>query len=270
VEPRLRRLLTFACAGETLGASLDEGAGTVGVLMATGGSQTRIGSHRMYERLAKTLAEQGYPCFRFDRRGVGDSSGRDPGFRDSGPDLAAAAQALREEAPAVRQVIGLGLCDGATALALHGAAIGLAGLILINPWLVEAEAGDMAPAAVRAHYRERLLSPAEWRRLLSGGVDLRKLIGGLKRAGSRTDASLAEAAARGLAAMGAPAALILATGDATANAAAAEVKRRAFAGLIHWTRAVETDSHTFAKAGDEEALRVAVLEALAALRQTGG
>ncbi len=54
--------------------------------------------------------------------------------------------------------IGFGLCDGATALALFGRQAGLDGLILVNPWLVEAEAGEPPPAAIRAHYRRRLLS----------------------------------------------------------------------------------------------------------------
>jgi len=263
----LRRLLTFTCEGETLSASLDEGGGATGVLMVTGGSQTRTGSHRMYERLANALAQNDYPCFRFDRRGINDSGGEDPGYRASGPDLEAAAATFREQAPDVRRVVGLGLCDGATALALHGAPANLAALILVNPWLVEAEAGELAPAAVRAHYRERLLSIDGWKRLLGGGVDLGKLVRGLGKAGSRTDTSLAGQAAAGLVRSGAPVALILATGDATAAAAAAEIKRPAFAGLITWRREVETDSHTFARPGDDKALEEAVL---AALQQLAG
>ena len=92
----MRRLLTFPCEGAELAASLDDAGGATGLLMVTGGSQTRIGSHRMYERLAKTLAENGFPCFRYDRRGVGDSAGEDPGFKGSGPDLKAAAAAFRD------------------------------------------------------------------------------------------------------------------------------------------------------------------------------
>ena len=84
MERRMRRLLSFACAGAELAASLDGAGGRTGLLLVTGGSQTRIGSHRMYERLAKALAELGYPCLRYDRRGVGDSGGEDPGFRGAG------------------------------------------------------------------------------------------------------------------------------------------------------------------------------------------
>src|SRR3569623_529503 len=137
----MRRLLSFDCGGAALGATLDEAAGPTGVLMGTGGTQTRIGSHRMYERLARRLAEAGFPCLRFDRRGVGDSEGEDPDWRDSEPDIAAAASAFRREAPRAERLIGFGLCDGASALAFHGAGAGLDGLVMLNPWLVEAQAG---------------------------------------------------------------------------------------------------------------------------------
>jgi exosortase A-associated hydrolase 1 len=265
MEASLRRLLTFSCGDEMLSATLDEAEGAIGVLMVTGGSQTRIGSHRMYESLGKSLAKRGYPSMRFDRRGVGDSSGDDPGFRDSGPDLAAAASAFRAEAPAIERLVGFGLCDGATALALHGVDAGVADVILVNPWLVEASSGEPPPAAIRSHYRRRLLSLAGWKKLLTGNINVRKLAGGLRKAGSATDSSLADEAARGLQRFGSPATLILATGDATATAAAAEVERRAFAGLIDATIEIETDSHTFARAGDQEALEAAVLAALVAL-----
>jgi exosortase A-associated hydrolase 1 len=268
MEANMRRLLTFECADEQLSGSLDEGAGDAGVLMVMGGTQTRVGSHRMYERLANALAERDFPCFRYDRRGVGDSSGDDPGFRDSELDLEAAAEAFRSEAPEVERVIGFGLCDGATTLALHGAAARLDGLILVNPWLVEAEAGEMAPAAVRAHYRERLLSGAAWKKLLTGGVNLGKLIGGVRKAGTSTDSSLAGEAALGLVAARCPVALILATGDNTAIAAAGEIKKGPFEGLISWSREIDTDSHTFARPGDQQALEQAVLEALAVI-ETG-
>lgn len=265
MEAKLRSLLTIPCGEELLGASLDESDGTTGVLMVMGGTQTRVGSHRMYERLANSLSDKGFPCLRFDRRGVGDSSGEDPGYRESGPDLKAAAEALRAHAPGLERIIGFGLCDGATALALHGAGAALDGLILVNPWLVEAEAGEMAPAAVRAHYRERLLSAAAWKKLVTGGVNLRALAGGLRKAGSATDSSLAEQAALGIVAARCPVALILANGDGTAIAAAGEVTKGPFDGLISWSREIDTDSHTFARPGDQEKLEEAVLAALAAL-----
>lgn len=259
----MRRLLTFECEGAQLCASLDEAEGKTGILMVTGGSQTRIGSHRLYERLAKILVEHGFTCFRFDRRGVGDSGGEDPGYRGSAPDLAAAVQAFRAERPSLRHILGLGLCDGATALALYGAGAGIDGVVMINPWLVEAEADAPPPAAIRRHYREQLSSLSGWKRLLSGSVSYRKLLKGVAKSTMPIDGSeLAGEAAHALRRSRLPTALVLAKGDATAIAAAREVRARAFHGLISRTEEIDTDSHTFAKPGDIEALAAAILRVI--------
>jgi len=256
----MRRLLTVACEGAEIGASLDAGDGEIGMLLVTGGSQTRIGSHRMYESLGKSLIEHGISCLRFDRRGVGDSDGQDPGFRGSAPDLAAAAALLRAERPALKHLYGFGLCDGATALGLFGADAGLDGLILVNPWLVEAEADAPPPAAIRRHYRERLLSFEGWKRILSGRIAYGKALQGLLRIGRASTSPLASQTAEALKRSQLPAQWILATGDATAIAAENELRGGAF-GRVEAIR-VETDSHTFARPGDEAALRDAVLQAV--------
>ena len=261
----MRRLLTFACEGAELGATVDAAGGETGVLFAVGGTQTRIGSHRMFERLAAALAAAGYPCFRFDRRGVGDSEGEDPGWRGSGADLAAAAAAFRSHAPGLRRLVGLGLCDGAGALCLDAGAAGLDALILVNPWLVEAAENQPAPAAVRRHYRKRLATLDGWKKLLSGSVSYTKLFKGLLKAGGRSSAELSVALAEALRTSRLPAAWILADGDATAIAAAHELGRAHWRGLAERRHAVATDSHTFARPGDAEALETAVKGALAGL-----
>jgi exosortase A-associated hydrolase 1 len=259
----LRRLLTFACEGAALGATLDAADGRAGLLFVVGGTQTRIGSHRMFERLASGLAREGWPSFRFDRRGVGDSEGEERGWRGSGADLAAAAAAFRAEAPQVERVIGLGLCDGAGALCIHGGAAGLAGLILVNPWLVEASANDPAPAALRRHYRERLTTLAGWRRLLSGSVSYTNTFKALLRAGSHSSGDLSRQLADALRRAGLPTAWILAEGDATAIAAAHELGKPHWRGLAERRQSLPTDSHTFARPGDAAALEEAVRTALA-------
>lgn len=261
----MRRLLTFPCEGATLAGSLDAADGGTGVLLVTGGSQTRVGSHRMYERLAARLAAAGHPAFRYDRRGVGDSDGDDPGYEGSGPDIAAAVAAFRAECPQVTQVIGFGLCDGATALALHGRAAGVDRLILVNPWLVEAESDAPPAAAVKAHYRERLTSVEGWRHLLSGAVSWRKLLGGIGQVLRPEQGGLAERVAMALRGRPAPA-LLLATGDATAIAAEAEWRGPSFAAIPVTPVRIDTDSHTFARPGDAEALLAAVLGAIAKQR----
>lgn len=267
----MRRLIAFPCGEAVLAGSADLSEGsTTGLLLVTGGSQTRVGSHRMYERLTKSLSENGYSCFRYDRRGVGDSDGEDPGFRGSAPDLKAAAEAFRGEAPGLTRLIGFGLCDGATALALHGDEAGLDGLILVNPWLVEADEGAPAPAAVRAHYRKRLTSWAGWKKLLTGAFDFRKLWSGIRRLFSRRRAeSLANDVARALLRHRLPAEAILCRGDNTAIAADAEIRAWPWEGLIRATQAIETDSHTFARPGDDAILLSAVETALGELVEEG-
>ena len=262
----MRRLLTFACAGADLAASLDGAGGRTGLLLVTGGSQTRIGSHRMYERLGKALAELGYPSFRYDRRGVGDSGGEDPDFRDSGPDIVAAAAAFRRESPGLERIIGFGLCDGATALALHATEARLDGLILVNPWLVAAEAGEQPPAAIRSHYRRRLLSVEGWKKILTGAVDYRKLLKGIRKIAAKEQASLlARDAATALRASRLRTWALFAEGDATAIAAQQELGSASFRGLIEGSQKVASDSHTFARPGDDIALLQATVRALEAL-----
>ncbi|HEX8574139.1 MAG TPA: hydrolase 1, exosortase A system-associated [Allosphingosinicella sp.] len=261
----MRRLLSFDCDGAALGASLDFAEGTTGLLFVTGGTQTRIGSHRMYERLAAALAEAGWPCLRYDRRGVGDSEGEDPDFRDSGPDLAAAAAAFRREQPGLTRLLGFGLCDGASTLALHGKAAGLDGYILVNPWFVEAEAGEPAAAAIKSRYKEQLLSLDGWKRLLSGSISYRKVLKGLGRIVASRPSSLAGEIAAALGKARVPAQLILASGDGTAIAAQAEWSSPPFKALRQSNPAplrIDSDSHTFSRPGDEEALLKAVREAL--------
>jgi exosortase A-associated hydrolase 1 len=265
---RMRRLLSFDCQGSALGATLDSADGTTGLLIVTGGTQTRIGSHRMFERLALALAREGWPCFRFDRRGVGDSEGEDPDFRESGPDLAAAAAAFRREQPRLTRLIGFGLCDGASALALHGRAAGLDGYVLVNPWFVEAEAGEPPAAAIKARYKEQLLSLDGWKRLLSGSISYRKVVRGLGRIVASKPSTLSAEIAASLAKSQVPAQLILAARDSTAIAARSEWSSPTFRTVREANPApmtIDSDAHTFSRPGDEAALLAAVAEALGGL-----
>jgi exosortase A-associated hydrolase 1 len=271
----MRRLLSFPCEGATLGASLDGADGRTGVLIVTGGTQTRIGSHRLFERLAKLLAEAGYPCFRFDRRGVGDSDGEDPDFRGNRADMQAAATAFRDSCPALETMVGFGLCDGASSLALFGGEAGLAALIMVNPWLVEAESGAPPPAAIKHHYRQQLLSLSGWKKLLFGSVSYKKLFKGIaKVVAPGKPQGLGSEVAAGLAGSRLPVALILASDDATAVAAAAVWRSASFAKAVKQvpveTSRIATNAHTFSRPGDLEALAEACLAAIGRLQRSGG
>lgn len=258
----MRRLTTFTCGGETLVATLDTAGGATGLLIVSGGNEIRIGAHRGMALLAQKLAARGVPVFRYDRRGIGDSTGENGGFLTSGPDIAAAAAAFRAEA-GVDRIVGFGNCDAASALALFGAEAGIDRLILANPWVIERQ-DDLPPAAaIRARYAEKLRDPREWLRLARGGVNLRKLAGGLTKLATRKPQQDASLAARLIAALGewnGNATILLARSDNTAIAFADAVHTVDFAVPIH---ALDSDSHSFARAGDAAWLEEQIVAALA-------
>lgn len=263
----MRTLTSFPCAGVALGATYDHGERTAGLLMVTGGTELRAGAHSGMARLAAAVAGAGFPVFRFDRRGVGDSDGVDGGFRGSGPDIAAAAARFRALRPDLRGLVGFGLCDGATALALDHASARIDALALANPWLVEAEADLPPPAAVARRYRQRLCSVDGWRRVLTGKVDIAKLLRGVRSLTRPRDAHLAAAVAASLERGRAPLSVILAARDATAIAFEQEWKRSSFARVRARpdTRLVRVDScsHSFASGDDHRRLAAFCIDALA-------
>ncbi|MGR4891320.1 hydrolase 1, exosortase A system-associated [Sphingopyxis sp. LARHCG72] len=223
----MRHQLSFACEGAALAASLDEAAGGTGLLIVSGGNEIRSGAHRGMAMLAARIAAEGYPVFRFDRRGIGDSEGANGGFESSGPDIAAAIAAFRAAAPHVSRIFALGNCDAASALLLHQP-LALDGLIVANPWTYDGEAEEadepaLPPAAaIRARYLSRLKDPKSLLRLITGEVDFRKLFRGLSAlkapAAPAAPDSLAARIDGAIAALGAPATILLATGDRTAQA----------------------------------------------------
>lgn len=265
----MRELFHFSCDGDALAASIDMADGKTGIVCVTGGTQTRFGAHRGYALLAARFAAAGYPVMRFDRRGVGDSSGSDPGFENSSPDLVAAVAAFRARCPSIERLVGYGLCDGATTLCLHHAEAGIDALLLTNPWVVEAPANEPPPAAIGKHYRQQLLSLAGWKRLLSGGIDYRKALRGVLKLAKpqRTAGSLAATVGDALARSNAPAHLVIAEDDATGVGFDHEWRKgamRSLSGSERFTRAtIATDAHSFAREGDFEQLAKTCLEAIA-------
>ena len=178
----MRRHVAFRCGTDLLAGTLDGAGGSSGLLLVSGGNETRAGAFSGQAELAARIASHGYPVFRYDRRGVGDSEGQNRGFRDAANDIAAALAAFRKASPALERVIAFGNCDAASALMLAQGA-GCDALVLANPWTFE-DPSDSAPApqAVRARYREKLGNPGELMRLLKGQVSFRKLARGVVQA----------------------------------------------------------------------------------------
>ncbi len=253
-----RQHLTFECEGSELVGTLDDGLEATGLLLVSGGNELRAGAWSGQAQFAARIAAEGFPVFRFDRRGVGDSEGGNGEFRTAGPDIAAALAAFRAQCPRMTRVIGLGNCDAASALMLSGGA-GLNGLILSNPWTIENENEEAPPEQVRDHYRKRLADPAAFKRLLTGKVSLSQLAGSLISAlrPAAPPSSLAQDMASGIAGFAGPIRFLVADNDRTG---------RAF--VSGWQtgdsriRTCEGASHSFVEPAAREWLFAQVLEAL--------
>lgn len=243
-----RRHCTFSCAGEVLAATLDDAPGIAGLLIVTGGNETRSGAFAGQAQLAARIAAAGYPVFRFDRRGVGDSTGTNSGFTGSSEDIAAALLAFRQAAPHITRVVAMGNCDAASALMLAGGA-GCDGLALANPWTFEQADEGPPPAAIRQRYAAKLRNPRELLRLVTGGVSLRKLAGGVMAAvkPAAPPSSLAQDMQSGLHDFAGPVHLLLATNDRTAQAYMATCPDR----KAEW-QLCEGAGHSFAEAHANE------------------
>lgn len=219
-----RLALTFNCQGATLAGTLDTAPGTSGLLLVSGGNEIRSGAFAGQAHFAAEIARTGFPVFRFDRRGIGDSEGSNRGFRHEREDIAAALAAFRAMTPQLGRVVGMGNCDAASALMLAGGSRCDA-LVLCNPWTIEDTGDDSSedatpPAsAIRARYLEKLKNPREVVRLVSGKVDLGKLMRGIAKAArpKAAPSSLTAEMRAGLEKFDGPVRILLAEADRTAQ-----------------------------------------------------
>jgi exosortase A-associated hydrolase 1 len=176
------RPLIFNCCGERLLGILHPSveAADVLVIVIVGGHQYRIGSHRQFVEMARTLAKAGIPTLRFDHRGYGDSEGDLHRYWSIAPDIAAAIDA-GIAASGVSGVVLWGLCDGASAISFYAPSDPrVVGIVLANPW-VRSEATE-PQAVLRSYYPNRLKQRDFWRDLLLGRIDLAKSAAWLARA----------------------------------------------------------------------------------------
>ncbi|MGC1469161.1 MAG: hydrolase 1, exosortase A system-associated [Sphingorhabdus sp.] len=269
----MRRLTGFDCEGALCAATLDEGNKSTGLLIVSGGNEIRSGAHAGQAALAAHFAAQGYPVFRYDRRGVGESEGVNRGFENSAADIAAAVAAFRAEAPHVERIVAFGNCDAASALALFHNDLPIDRLILANPWVIETDSGNDQPtppsaAAIRARYWARLKNPRSLIDLLSGKINLKKLAGGLARAAQKeAPTGLAERIGHAFAASSVPTTILLANRDTTALAFASAWKSSAFDTVRQrgdvQLRVLDSASHSFADADAKAWLREQIEAALA-------
>ncbi len=265
----MRTALSFACEGALLAATLDAAPGTTGLLIVSGGNEIRCGAHRGMAMLAARIAAAGHPVLRFDRRGIGDSEGENGGFESSRADIVAALSAFRRACPELKQIVAFGNCDAASALLLHQP-LEVDGLVLANPWTIEGESDDDAPAlppaaAIRARYWQRLKDPASFARLLRGQISLGKLARGVTAMMPKTDTAhggLGQRVVAAIASVGMPVTVLLAAGDRTAQRFAEHWQRVGTSSQVDIIE-LASSSHSFA-GGDADWLAGRLLDLLAA------
>jgi len=168
---------TFSCNGKNLIAILHvpEKPSNRGLLIVVGGPQYRVGSHRQFVLLARFLAENGIPVFRFDYRAMGDSDGDGVTFENNQDDITAAINEFFYRLPELTNIVMWGLCDAASTI-LRNAYLEsrVTSLILLNPW-VRTEEGK-ARTYIKHYYTKRIFQTEFWQKVLGGKFNWRESI----------------------------------------------------------------------------------------------
>jgi pimeloyl-ACP methyl ester carboxylesterase len=144
------------------------------VVILNSGIIHRVGPNRIFVRLARVLAAQGYVVLRFDLSGIGDSEPRADGLEP----LAAALTDIREVLDSlestrqIRRVILVGLCSGADHSVIYGGQDErVAGVVLIDPSV------PRTPGYYFRHYRRRVFRWQSWRNFVLARHPLWKALG---------------------------------------------------------------------------------------------
>jgi len=176
------RSIAFCCGSDCLYGilTLPEHAASRGILILVGGPQYRAGSHRQFTLLARQLAADGIPVFRFDFRGMGDSEGDARTFENVEDDVRYAIDRLFAEIPSLSELVILGLCDAASAALFYAYQDRrVTGLVLLNPW-VRTEEGS-ARVYLKHYYTSRIFERELWRKIWSGNFNYAAAIRSLFR-----------------------------------------------------------------------------------------
>ncbi len=271
----MRQHLSFTCAHEICAATLDKTNDessllSTGLLIVSGGNEIRSGAHSGQSHIAQHFTQHGYPVFRYDRRGIGDSNGVNTGFTGSADDIAAAVACFRGAVPDMRRIIAFGNCDAASALALFHEGLAIDALILANPWVIEqaddatassdqdessGSAASSNAASIKARYLNRLKDPRAIIDLLTGKINVSKLLGGLtKLAQKKAPCGLASDIAAALQRSNLPCHILVAERDNTAIVFLSEWNSQSFKdvrkrdGII--MARLDSGSHSFASEAD--------------------
>ncbi|MBP9058906.1 MAG: alpha/beta fold hydrolase [Rhodoferax sp.] len=159
------------------------------VVFSSSGRNPHVGGARMWVRLARQLAVHGIANLRFDLAGMGDSPPAPDApehliYHSSGiPQLRSVVDHVETRYPAAKICL-VGVCSGGF-LAFHEA-VGdhrVAGLMIVNLQCYEWHDGMSLEQVAHLQgkstttYRQLLMDPQTWTRLLQGRVNIRYLLG---------------------------------------------------------------------------------------------
>ncbi|MFL6692037.1 MAG: alpha/beta fold hydrolase [Ramlibacter sp.] len=176
----------FGVLSEPASGPAPDRKGQTGIVLLNVGGNPHVGPHRVYVRMARTLAAAGHRVLRLDVAGIGDSPpapGQPAGNlyeRNSVHDVHAAIDALAQRG--CREIVLMGICSGSylsfqTALADDR----VDGIVLMNARLLEwtpgqpgdSWQGSMQQYAKSTDYYRRALFKAEvWQKFVRGQVNL--------------------------------------------------------------------------------------------------
>jgi alpha-beta hydrolase superfamily lysophospholipase len=184
--------VSFGADGLLFGIVTQPPAGEIrrrAVVLLNAGADHHIGASRMYVSMARHWAQHGYVVLRMDLAGLGDSGTR-PGRADDDvfpqealDDIRSAIEFLRASY-GVGDVTLAGLCSGAYhALRAAVAGVSVNRILMINPqnyfWRPGETLNDVQLVEVVRNpglYRERLFSLAAWKRMLTGRVNILRIL----------------------------------------------------------------------------------------------
>ncbi|MEP3227452.1 MAG: hydrolase 1, exosortase A system-associated [Parasphingorhabdus sp.] len=265
----------FSSDTTKLAGTLDSGPKTAGLLIVSGGNEIRAGSHGGMARLAQNMGQLGYPVFRYDRAGIGESGGENRGFLESAADIQAAIQYFQSQCPHMKKIVAFGNCDAASSLLLFSDALKLDHMVLSNPWVIDENTPDQqsaappSPSAIRSRYWDRIKNPQSVIDLFTGKINLIKLAKGLKQATQKQENSaLAECLQNRFSQLTIPCEILLAQRDTTARAFLAAWHSSDFSGVRGQANiniiSRDTASHSFADEQSKNWLQDQILDVLEA------
>ena len=129
------------------------------VIVANSGILHRVGACRVHVKLARRLAEEGYPVLRFDFSGIGDSAVRrdDLAFEESAVVELQEAMNYLTSATGAKKFVVMGLCSGADmAFSVAEVDTRVVGLAVFDPWAYR------TPAYYWKHYGPRVFKLSSW------------------------------------------------------------------------------------------------------------